>query len=81
MYITEIRIDSLPAGQAEDAARAMVAFFSEDAAVSLDCTVVQSRPEKLRVTLLNEAVRQLKRMPEFRTGTRALSFAPGVMAS
>ena len=83
MYIKAIEVtDVQPVGTAGGFTRAVVAFHGDDSAIHLSCRTAandQSEPLKRR-TLIFDAVRQLRRMPEYRTGSKRFSFAPGLIS-
>lgn len=62
-------------------AEGIVAFMTEDATIHLTCrsAFLPRSAETLRRRLINDAVRQLQRMPEFRAGHKQFSFAPGLV--
>ena len=81
MYVTDIQISNPTYRQSLGELSAIVSLHASEQDVNLLCAV-PSQPEKKtgesRIALIREALRQLSRMPEMRTGREKLSFAPGV---
>ncbi|SFM59853.1 hypothetical protein [Shimia aestuarii] len=81
MYVTDIQISNPTYRQSLGELSAVVSLHADARDVNLLCAV-PSAPEKKetegRLDLIREALRQIRRMPEMRTGREELSFAPGV---
>jgi hypothetical protein len=63
-------------------AQGIVAFFTEDSIIHIACrspNLISRSADALRRHLINDGVRQLARMPEFRAGRTQFSFAPGLV--
>ena len=83
MQITDIEIS--PAEYCPERARHMarVCLTLADRIVTLFCAVdlgEQAGPETRRDAFLGDALRQMKRMPEFRAGRTTLEIAEGLRA-
>ncbi len=81
MHVTEIQISNPTYRQTLGELSAVVSLSSASRAVQVHCAVQSDadKPQKEgRVALVREALRQLRRMPEMRTGRENLSFAPGI---
>lgn len=78
MHITQIEIAGMFEDEAEQSTRAHVAFYAQDRQVHIDCTVSERKGPTLAKRLISEAIRQMRRMPEFRGGRGELSFEPGL---
>lgn len=82
MYVDAIEITEIPSEETPERARASVAFMSYERQVQVMCDLNEA-PEpsslKRRVALMRDALRQLRRMPEFRAGRSELKFGPGVL--
>ncbi|WP_270724974.1 hypothetical protein [Shimia sp. Alg240-R146] len=82
MYVTDIQISNPTYRQTLGELSAVVSLSSEERDVQLHCNVPaaeQRREGEGRLALIREALRQISRMPEMRTGREKLSFAPGLM--
>ncbi len=80
MYVDDIEITEIPTIETPERARASVAFMSYERQVQVMCDLREApEPKKRRGALLREALRQLRRMPEFRAGRVALEFRPGLI--
>ena len=80
MFINAIEVTEVP-GDASFA-RAHVFFTSYERQIQVMCDLRgpdAESPVKRRIALLREALRQLKRMPEFRAGRATLEFQPGLL--
>ncbi|WP_197918565.1 hypothetical protein [Thiosulfatihalobacter marinus] len=81
MYVTDIQITNPTYRQSLGELSAVVSLHADARDVRLLCNV-PTQPEKQegegRLALIREALRQIGRMPEIRTGREKLSFAPGV---
>lgn len=86
MHVTDIQISNPMYRQTLGELTAVVSLSSESRDVRVHCAVPaedNTEPQKGagRLALIREALRQLRRMPEMRTGREELSFAPGVLPS
>ncbi|PSL18382.1 hypothetical protein [Shimia abyssi] len=84
MYVTDIQISNPTYRQTLGELSAVVSLSTDDRDVRMLCAV-PSEPEetgrKGRLALIRDALRQLRRMPEHRTGREDISFAPGIVPS
>ena len=82
MYVDEIEITEIPTVETPERARASVAFMSYERQVQVMCDLREApeTPMKRHGALLREALRQLRRMPEFRAGRALLEFRPGLIS-
>jgi hypothetical protein len=82
MLITHIDIAGMNVADQDDMMRAHVAITSDKGRVLVDCIlpVEPMEPAKRRVALMHEAIRQLRRMPEYRNGKREILLADGLLA-
>lgn len=84
MHVTDIQISNPTYRQAVGELSAVVSLSSDSRDVQLICAVpaeLEHRKSDGRIALIREALRQLRRMPEMRTGREVLSFAPGLYAA
>ncbi|MDR9485375.1 MULTISPECIES: hypothetical protein [Sediminimonas] len=80
MYITQINIaESTPSAPGQPW-QGLVALFSGNRCVNLSCSASEPDPANRRTAFVAEALRQLRRMPEYRTGRRRIDVAPGLGA-
>jgi hypothetical protein len=81
LYITHIDIAELQTDGHDSLARAHVAITSDAGRVLVDCRMPQdgAEPATRRRALLHEAIRQLRRMPEYRSGQREIRLADGLL--
>ncbi len=80
MYITQINIaESTPSAPGQPW-QGLVALFSGDHCINLSCTASGPDPATRRAAFVSEALRQLRRMPEYRTGRHRVDLAPGLGA-
>ena len=79
MYITQIEVSQMQNASGQGRVSGFVSIDSDEGHVQMHCAVSDTAPSMRRDALIAEALRQLRRMPEFRTGRRDLSFAPGIM--
>ena len=82
MYVDAIEITEIPTEETPERARASVAFTSYERQVQVMCDL-QDAPQPPRIrrnALMREALRQLRRMPEFRAGRAVLEFRPGLLS-
>ncbi|TCL00020.1 hypothetical protein BXY66_3728 [Shimia isoporae] len=82
MHVTDIHISNPTYRQTLGELSAVVSLSSELRDVRLLCQVpaaAERREGEGRLALIREALRQISRMPEIRTGREELSFAPGLM--
>ncbi|MDP5366363.1 MAG: hypothetical protein NWT12_08735 [Paracoccaceae bacterium] len=82
MFITQIDIAGLHIEHHDNDMRAHVAVMSDMGRILVDCRVPMNdmEPETRRSAVLHEAIRQLRRMPEFRSGKREIRVADGLLA-
>ena len=82
MFITQIDITGLNANDHDSLTRAHVAITSDSGQVLVDChlPLAQVEPARQRHALMHEAIRQLRRMPEYRSGQREIRLAEGLLA-
>ena len=82
MFITHIDIAGLDIADHDRMMRAHVAITSDSGRVLVDCQLPLEpmEPAKRRAALLHEAIRQLRRMPEYRSGKREIMLADGILA-
>ncbi|WP_435140020.1 hypothetical protein [Pseudopelagicola sp. nBUS_19] len=82
MHIKEIQISNPTYHHSLGELSALVSMSSEARDIQLFCNVPLS-PEKQkshsRFVLIREALRQIRRMPEVRTGRERVSFAPRLL--
>ncbi len=79
MYITQIEVSQMTGPAGIGPATGFVSLQSDQSHVQMHCAVPDTTPVTRREALIAEALRQLGRMPEFRSGARKLSFAPEVL--
>ena len=82
MYITQIDISGLHIEHQDSCMRAHVAFMSDMGRILVDCQVPldNMEPDSRRSAVLHDAIRQLRRMPEFRSGKHEIRIADGLLA-
>lgn len=82
MFITHIDVAGMQVENCESVMRAHVAIMSDSGRVLVDCRipVETHEPAKRKAALMHEAIRQLRRMPEYRSGQRQILLADGVLA-
>ncbi|MDX5402694.1 MAG: hypothetical protein LPJ93_09880 [Rhodobacterales bacterium] len=82
MFITRIDIAGLDIADHDSVMRAHVAITSDSGRVLVDCQLPMEsmEPAKRRSALMHEAIRQLRRMPEYRSGKREIMVADGLLA-
>ena len=78
MYITRIDITEMPPAQPGQPWRGLVALFSGGDCVRLHCSARTADRAARRARFVEDALRQLRRMPEFRRGARHIALAPGL---
>ncbi|GAA6180942.1 MULTISPECIES: hypothetical protein [unclassified Shimia] len=78
MHVTEIQISNPTYRQTLGELSAVVSLSGEARDVRVLCNVPAETKSNGRLALIRDAIRQLSRMPEIRTGRDQLSFAPGV---
>ena len=84
MHVTEIQISNPMYRQTLGELTAVVSLSDETRDVRMLCAVPaqeDSPKAEGRLALIKDALRQLRRMPEIRTGREQVSFAPGVFPS
>ncbi|SFL00586.1 hypothetical protein [Shimia haliotis] len=82
MHVTDIQITNPTYRQTLGELTAVVSLSSDARDVQLLCNVparAERREGEGRLALIHEALRQISRMPEIRTGREELSFAPGLV--
>ncbi|MDJ0821781.1 MAG: hypothetical protein QNJ09_08235 [Paracoccaceae bacterium] len=82
MYVKKIEMAGFRRPAPDGTLRGTIAFVAADQRVNVDLNIPHDLPPRDRSTrlqLLSEALRQLRRMPEFRNRSAALSFAPGLL--
>ncbi|MDX1780395.1 MAG: hypothetical protein R3256_03655 [Thalassovita sp.] len=80
MYITHIEVSQLRGIPAAGRTSGFVSLHSEERQVQVHYAVAGIAGRAPREALITEALRQLRKMPEYRSGRRELSFAPGILA-
>lgn len=82
MFITQIDIAGLDMEGHDSMVRAHVAITSDSGRVLVNCQVPMEpmEPAKRVSALMHEAIRQLRRMPEYRNGKRQILVADGLLA-
>jgi predicted YcjX-like family ATPase len=82
MLITRIDIAGMHHADHDSAMRAHVAITSDKGRVLVDCQLPAQPMEAgpRRMALMHEAIRQLRRMPEYRSGQRQILLADGLLA-
>jgi len=78
MHITQIDIQHLEFEAAQNVVRGCVALVSKASRIHVDCIIPgtdAAAPAQQKSALINEAIRQLRRMPEFRRNESAVTFA------
>jgi hypothetical protein len=82
MYITQIDIAGMQVESLDNMMRAHVAITSDSGRVLVDCQIpaASDEPATHRSALMHEAIRQLRRMPEYRSGQREILLADGLLA-
>lgn len=82
MFITQIDIAGLDIESHDSMMRAHVAITSDSGRVLVDCQLPLEpvEPAKRHSALMHEAIRQLRRMPEYRNGKRQIMVADGLLA-
>jgi len=80
MYITQINIAEATATTPGQPWEGLVALFGGDRCINLSCTASEPDPATRRTAFVVDALRQLRRMPEYRAGHRRIDVAPGLRA-
>lgn len=81
MYIKKIEITDVQAIKMSGGYHAHVSMLGDGLQVQMHCAVETApniEPRKSKLALIQEAIRQLRRMPEYRTGRKKITFAPDV---
>lgn len=78
MYITRINVAESTPAEPGQPWQGLVALFSGDRCINLSCTASGPDPATRRTAFVAEALRQLRRMPEYRRGRRRIDVAPGL---
>ncbi|MBR9652327.1 hypothetical protein [Thalassovita aquimarina] len=81
MNITRIEVSQMIGGRETGRVSGFVSLHSYEGHVQMHCAVYGTTPSTCRDALIAEALRQLGRMPEFRSGARSFSCAPGILAA
>ncbi|MEC7962405.1 MAG: hypothetical protein VX201_03945 [Pseudomonadota bacterium] len=76
MHITQIEVSDLNTAKGE--ARGFVSFHCDQGNVQMHCSIPKEGLKNPRLALISEALRQLARMPEYRTGRRTFSFGTSI---
>ncbi len=83
MLIQRVEIEALDGEQPAEMASGMVALTSDDTCLTVLCTVPRllgRSATNIRDRLVDEALRQVRRMPEFRRTPSKVTLAPGALA-
>lgn len=83
MHVTGIEIDGFDLSHAGGPASGCIAFVNAKTRLSIAITLPAGaipHPAILRRRAVDEAIRQVRRLPEYRAGHGCLSFAPSLMA-
>jgi hypothetical protein len=79
MYVTEIEINEIPnSGET----RGSVSFCSYERQIQVMCEIKEEGLQdkvKRRLAFIREALRQVRRMPEYRNGRSQIDFEPGLL--
>jgi hypothetical protein len=78
MYITKVRVHELTSEVVKSRHSAVVLLENEGGQISLHTSVMADEgidPAVLAEALLNDAIRQLARLPEYRTGATPITLA------
>lgn len=84
MHVTDIQISNPTYRQTLGDLTAVVSFSGDARDVQMLCHAPAESDESQggsRLALIRDAIRQLRRMPEIRTGREEVSFAPGLLPS
>lgn len=77
MYITQIEVSEYPSRHGELRRRAHVRLQSDRKQVQMECAIREDEARAgSRLAFIRDALRQVRRMPEFRRGTEEITFAP-----
>lgn len=82
MYVTDIEITEIPVESGDLTNKSSVVFTSYERQIQVMCDIREAEshnPVKRRMAFVADALRQLKRMPEFRTGRAEIEFGPGLV--
>ncbi len=82
MFVKQIEVAGFRRRAPDGTLSGTIAFVASDRRVNVDLNVphdAQARDRSNRLRLLAEALRQLRKMPEFRSCAGALDFAPGLL--
>ncbi|CUH52659.1 hypothetical protein SAMN04488037_11510 [Shimia marina] len=82
MHVTDIQISNPTYRQTLGEFSAMVSLSCDARDVRLLCNVPAEEEQSKgarRLAFIRDALRQLRRMPEIRTGREEVSFAPGIL--
>jgi hypothetical protein len=82
MFISQIDIAGIKVEALDSTLRAQVAITADSGRVLVDCQIPtdQMEPATRRSALMHEAIRQLRRMPEYRSGKHEIRIAEGLLA-
>lgn len=78
MYVTQIEVSEFPKRNGAAMKHAHVLFQTETRHVQLQCTIRAEEPQaRSRLAFIREAIRQMRRMPEYRSGEN-IQFSPDI---
>jgi hypothetical protein len=82
MFISQIDIAGIEVEALDSTLRAQVAITADSGRVLVDCKIATDpiEPATRKSALMHEAIRQLRRMPEYRSGKREILIAEGLLA-
>lgn len=79
MYVTSIEVRQLPGTHSiARTTNTLVTFLGKSQNISVNCSMPCDSAKPNSPALLADAIRQLRRMPEYRTGHRRLEFCPSL---
>ena len=81
MHILQTEVSHLLRTDCRGRKLGVVTFHSHSQSISVECNVDHAPTTTLREYLMDEALRQLGRMPEFRLNPRKITFAPQAWAT
>lgn len=76
MHITRIEVSDLKTAMGK--ARGFVSFHCDSGSVQMHCAVPDDTDKSPRLALISEALRQLARQPEYRSGQQSFSFSKSI---
>jgi hypothetical protein len=82
MFISQIDIAGIKVEALDSTLRAQVAITADSGRVLVDCKIATDpiEPSNRKTALMHEAIRQLRRMPEYRSGKHEIRIAEGLLA-